>query len=138
MGSFKIFFATPDRKIVSDMDLEQVTVPGEAGELNILQGHAPLMTNLEPGILRYTLKNGERKSLAISWGYCQISTDGVTILAETATASEDLNAQVVQSKLKETEQVLGQQQLNEEEWTKTQQEASRLRAEISLISEKAH
>lgn len=120
------------------MDLEQVTVPGEAGELNILQGHSPLMTNLEPGILRYTLKNGEKKSLAISWGYCQISADGVTILAETATASEDLNAQVVQSKLKETEQALGQQPMNDEEWTKTQQEASRLRAEISLISEKAH
>jgi len=91
---FKLFFATPERKIVADLELDEITVPGQLGELNILEGHAPLMTTLEPGIVRYTLKNGEKKKMAISWGYCQISADGVTVLAESAALAEDLDGKV--------------------------------------------
>jgi len=133
---FKLFFATPDRKITSDQELEEITLPAQKGELNILPGHAPLMTVLEPGILRYTLKNGEKNKLAISWGYCQVSTDGVTVLAESAALAQDIDSKVVQSRIQEAEQNLLTVSLDDEQWSKTQLEVARLRAELSLLAER--
>ena len=133
---FKLFFATPDRKIAADQELEEITLPAHRGELNILPGHAPLMTVLEPGILRYTLKNGEKNKMAISWGYCQVSNDGVTVLAESAALATDIDGKIIQGRLHEAENNLLNVSLNEEQWHKTQLEVARLRAEISLIAEK--
>lgn len=135
---FKLFFATPDKKIVSDQELAEITFPAFAGELNILPGHAPLMTTLEPGILQYKLKNGESQRMAISWGYCQISADGVTVLAETAVLAEEVDAKVVSHRLADNEALLIGESMTDEEWEKTQHEVKRLRAELNLLSETQH
>jgi len=135
---FKLYFATPDKKVISDADLQEITVPAYRGELNILEGHAPLMTNLEAGILRYKLKSGESAVMAISWGYCQISLDGVTILAETAVHKEDIDATVIDQHLKEFEEKLGSEALDPIEFQNIQHEIARLRAEQDLFNEKRH
>jgi F-type H+-transporting ATPase subunit epsilon len=135
---FKLYFAAPDKKIVSDMDLEEITLPGNAGELNILPGHAPLMTTLSAGILSYKLKNGESARMAISWGYCQISSDGVTVLAETAVHGHDLDEKVLLKELKHFEDTMATQSLDDDQWEKTNLEIARLRAEMNLLKEKAH
>jgi len=66
---FKLNLVTPDKKIVTDQELDEVTLPAYAGELNILPGHAPLMTTLTAGALKYKLKGQESEELAVSWGY---------------------------------------------------------------------
>ncbi len=135
---FKLFFATPDKKIIADAELEEITVPSYRGELNILPGHAPLMTTLEAGILRYKLKSGESQKMAISWGYCQISSDGVTVLAETAVVGADLDIKVIEQHLKENENRLANESLDDVQWEKVQHEIGRLRAETDLLAEKTH
>lgn len=132
---FKLFFATPEKKIASDVELEEITLPADKGELNILPGHAPLMTTLAPGILRYKLKNGEEKKMAIGWGYCQVSSDGVTVLAETAVHAEDIDTKVVQEHLTQNESLLTGETLSDVDWDKAQNEIARLRAELDLVAE---
>ena len=97
---FKLFLATPDKKLVTDQELEEITVPAHLGELHILPGHAPLMTALHGGILRYRLKDSEFVKLAIGWGYCQVSSDGVTVLAETANSTDELDTNEINEQLK--------------------------------------
>jgi len=133
---FKLYFATPDKKVASDVELEEITLPAFAGELNILPGHAPLMTTLEAGILKYRLKNGETAKLAISWGYCQISADGVTVLAETAVLGADVDLKVIEQHLKDNENRLSSESLDEIQWMNVQHEIARLRAEQQLLSER--
>lgn len=135
---FKLYFATPDKKVVSDIELEEITLPAYSGELNILPGHAPLMTSLEAGILKYKLKTGQTEKLAISWGYCQISSDGVTVLAETAVSADEIDTKVVEQHLKDNENKVSNESLDDSQWEKAQHEIARLRAELNLVNDKTH
>jgi len=135
---FKLYFATPDKKVVAESELEEITLPAYAGELHILPGHAPLMTTLDAGILRYKLKTGESQKVAISWGYCQISNDGVTVLAETAVYSQDIDAKVIEQHLKQNENLLANETMDDVQWQKVQHEIARLRAEMDLLNERRH
>ena len=133
---FKLNLVTPEKKIVADQELEDITVPAYAGELNILPGHAPLMTTLEAGILRYRLKNGESQKIAIGWGYCQVSGEAVNVLAETAVTAKEINLPVVQEHLKTNENRLASEGLDDFDWNHVQHEIARLRAEIDLVNSK--
>jgi len=135
---FKLFFATPGKKVVADAELEEITLPAFSGELHILPGHAPLMTTLEAGQLKYRLQNGETDQLAISWGYCQISSDGVTVLAETAVHAQEVDVKVVNTKLQSNENILATESLSDDEWLKTNHEIARLQAELDLVNQAKH
>jgi F-type H+-transporting ATPase subunit epsilon len=136
---FKLYFATPEKKVVSDADLEEIRVPGFSGELDILPGHAPIMTTLEPGILRYRLKGSEiQEKMAISWGYCQVSSDGVTVLVEEATHGEDVEVKAIEKELQQNEVRLATESLDDYQWEYVQHEIGRLQAEINLINESKH
>lgn len=133
---FKLFFATPDKKIVSDVELEEITLPANAGELNILPGHAPLMTTLSSGTLKYKLKNGQTDVLAVSGGYCQISSDGVTVIAETAVHANEIDMKIVEEHLKQNEHKLLNDTLDDADFDNVQSEILRLRAEVDLVNTK--
>jgi F-type H+-transporting ATPase subunit epsilon len=98
---------TPDRKLISGMEMEEVFVPAHKGELNILPGHSPLVSTLHPGVLKYRLKgSSDIESVAISWGYIQITSTGVSILAETAEGKEDIDLDAVKKELSDLEKSL--------------------------------
>lgn len=136
---FKLNLVTPDKKIVADQELDEITLPGFKGELHILPGHAPLMTTLEPGILKYKLKGtSDVVKVAISWGYCQVSSQGVNVLAESAVAASEIELKVVKDHLKAQELKLANETLDDAQWADTQHEIARLAAEIQLASPGSH
>ena len=55
---FTLNLVTPEKKLVTDLEVEEVIVPGFKGQLDILPGHAPLMTTLGTGVLRYRARTG--------------------------------------------------------------------------------
>jgi F-type H+-transporting ATPase subunit epsilon len=129
---FKLNFATPEKKVITDQELVNIIVPAFAGELDILEGHSPLMTTLEPGILKYTLKNGDSQSYAIGWGYCQVSSEGVNILAEAASTAAEVDVKAANEDLKQEEAKLAAESLDDGDWQTTQHEIARLKAELDL------
>ncbi len=135
---FKLNFATPDKKVVSDGELEEITLPAFRGELNILPGHSPLMTTLEAGIVKYRLKGGETQKVAIGWGYCQVSAEGVNVLAETAVEADEIDTKVVSDRLKSLEFRLANESLDDHNWENVQHDIERLKAELNLVGEKTH
>ena len=65
----KLTLVTPQKRMLSEVDIEELIVPAERGELDILPGHAALMTTLRTGILRVRLKGKtDFRAAAISWG----------------------------------------------------------------------
>lgn len=93
---YTLTLVTPDKKILTDEAIAEVIVPAYMGELNILPGHAPLMTTLSTGILQYKLAGSTHfHKVAISWGYCQVFPGGVNVLAETAESSEEIDLERV-------------------------------------------
>ena len=43
---------TPERRVIAE-PVDMVTVPGLGGELGILPGHTPLISQLQTGVLTY-------------------------------------------------------------------------------------
>ena len=97
---------TPARKIL-DAEADYVTVPGEWGELGILPGHIPLVTNLQSGVLSY--KNGsEEKKLAVHYGYAEVCKDRITILADSADLAEEIDLEAAKAEQQQAETELAE------------------------------
>ena len=56
-------------------------IPGKNGELGILPGHAPLITELQIGEISYRT-GATTHYLAVAWGFAEVLPDKVTILAD--------------------------------------------------------
>jgi F-type H+-transporting ATPase subunit epsilon len=82
---------TPERIVLSEEGVESVTVPGAMGELTLLPQHAALMTALQPGPL-VVRKGGVETDIALSGGFLEIMNDKITILADTAERSDEIDA----------------------------------------------
>ena len=125
---FTLTLVTPEKKIVSGQEIEEVFVPGFRGELNILPGHSPLMTTLSTGVLKYRLKgHTDMHFVAVSWGYAQVGADGVNILAETAERPSEIDAARTDRALKDAEQHLAQTDLSVDDIKKYQNKLARAR-----------
>src|SRR4029077_2508585 len=77
---------------VTDLEIDEVLVPAYRGQLEIFPGHAPLMTTLGTGLVKYRAKGAaDYETVVVSWGYCQVNPDGVVVLAETAESLEEID-----------------------------------------------
>ncbi|MEX2580811.1 MAG: ATP synthase F1 subunit epsilon [Verrucomicrobiales bacterium] len=108
----RLDIVTPEQKAFSD-EIESVVVPGVEGELGILKSHAPLVTTLQPGELRY-LKNGEETSLAIGTGLVEISNDRVSVLTDMAMEASEVDESAVEKALERAREALAKKRLPED------------------------
>ena len=104
MAPMKLEIITAERVVYSD-DVDIVVAPGIEGELGILPHHAPLMTTLQPGELRVR-KEGEEVFMAVSGGFLEIMANKVTILADAAERSEEIDEARVQEAVRRAEERL--------------------------------
>ncbi|MEN9633385.1 MAG: synthase epsilon chain [Verrucomicrobiota bacterium] len=95
---------TPDARVYSDT-IDTVVVPTVEGEVGILPGHIPLLTQVEHGELRVT-KGNATFFLAVSGGFAEISGDRVNVLAEHAISEEKIDEKAVEAAMKRAEQEL--------------------------------
>ncbi len=97
---------SPARLIFSGQVYE-VTVPGLSGQLGILPGHAPLLSELQIGEISYKLK-GEATGISVfcSWGFVEVLPDKVSVLAEVAEKPEEIDVKRAQTAKERAEQRL--------------------------------
>lgn len=89
---FKLTLVTPNKKLLTDVEVDEVIVPAHNGQLDILPGHAPLVSTLKAGVLKVRLKGESKmKSAAISWGYMEVNPLGVIVLADHADWPEQVD-----------------------------------------------
>lgn len=135
---FKLTIVTPERRLLVSQDVDEVTVPGFKGELNILPGHAPLISTLETGVMKWKLKGKEKQDQAvISWGYCQVSSEGVNVLANIADLPEEIDLQATKEMLSATEKRIMNELVPEEDWVEFQREWARTRAKLEVAEGQA-
>ena len=95
---------TPEARVYSDT-IDTVVLPTVEGEIGILPGHIPLLTQIEDGELRVT-KGGQTHWLAVSGGFAQVDGDKVSVLAEHAITEDKIDEAAVEAALKRAEQQL--------------------------------
>ena len=80
-------------------------IPTTEGEVGILPGHIPLLTQIENGELRVT-KGNQVHTLAVSGGFVEVEGDRVHVLAEHAITEEKIDEKAVEEALKRAEKEL--------------------------------
>lgn len=93
---------TPEAKVYSDT-IDSVVIPTVEGEIGILPGHIPLLTQVQDGELRVS-KGAETQLLAVSGGFAEIEGDTVRVLAEHAITEEKIDVSAVEAALKRAEE----------------------------------
>jgi len=99
--SLTLEIVTPEARVYSDT-IESVVIPTVEGEVGILPGHIPLLTQVADGELRVT-KNGQTLWLAVGGGFAEVESDHVRVLAEHAITEEKIDEGAVEAALKRAE-----------------------------------
>ena len=72
---------SPEQKLFSG-EVESVTLPGTLGEFTVLKWHAPLISSLNQGEIKYRLKNGDEQRVAIRNGFVEVLKNHVSVCIE--------------------------------------------------------
>src|SRR5690606_4137240 len=92
-GTLQFDLVSPERRL-SSVPATEVQIPGAGGDMTAMEGHAPTITTLRPGILKAVSAEGT-KSYVVTGGFAEISASSVSVLAERAVPVEELNAQLI-------------------------------------------
>jgi F-type H+-transporting ATPase subunit epsilon len=103
-GKFLLEVVTPEKLLLSQQ-VDEVIAPGSEGEFGVLPGHCHFLSTLKIGELRYRVDQ-ETNSMAVLWGFAEVTPTKVTIMAEVAEKAEDIDVERATAKVAEAERRL--------------------------------
>ena len=77
--SLTLEIVTPEARVYSDT-VDNVVIPTVEGEIGVLPGHLPLLSQVTDGELRVA-KGSANETLVIGDGFVQVQGDKVSVLA---------------------------------------------------------
>ncbi len=89
MATFHFDLVSPE-KLAFSGEVDQVDVPGVEGDFGILAGHAPVVAVIRPGIMTITT-GGTHEKIIVLGGLAEMSEKGLTVLADVATSTAELD-----------------------------------------------
>ncbi len=114
---------TPTGAVVSD-EVNIVTAPGFGGEFGVLPHHAPFLSTITIGTLSYKTDD-QTVELMISGGFCEVSSNKITFLVESAEFGHEIDADRAMLAKERAEKRLA-------EALQKKEKIDRVRAEIAL------
>src|SRR5437867_6478065 len=87
--TIELTIVTPERAVV-DEAVDELQIPGAAGYFGVLPGHAPLFSELKVGEVSYR-KGDLWVYLSVAWGFVEVQSNHVRILAETAERAHEID-----------------------------------------------
>ena len=91
-------------------DAYSAVLPTAAGQITVLPGHEPLLTQLVPGVIVIRRSKGDAEHLlehyATYGGVAEISKNGVRILVDEATHGDEINVAEAQKAHDEAQRLL--------------------------------
>jgi len=89
----KIHFTLVTReKKVLEQDVDEVVLPAVRGQIGVLPGHTPMLAMLKVGDLSYRVGD-KHYMMVLTWGYAEILSDRVIVIAEGAMKVEEIGAE---------------------------------------------
>jgi F-type H+-transporting ATPase subunit epsilon len=128
----KLEIVTPDRRLLTT-ESAAITVPGENGEIEVLDGHAPLLAGLGTGILSFVSPAGKSVRLMISGGFCEVDVDHITVLADDAALPEDVDAPEVRKALEQMQADLKALSPDDADFHRLTAEVERAAAKLEIV-----
>ena len=95
MATYKLDILYPEGNIFSG-NVKQATFPTTSGLITILAGHTALITTLAEGNIEIEQENGEKKNITIVGGFLEVSENMVSVVADFAVRSEDIDDNLIE------------------------------------------
>jgi F-type H+-transporting ATPase subunit epsilon len=92
---------SPAKELFSG-EVDHVIAPGSDGEFGVLAHHAPFMTTLRNGVVRVLEGDTVKMRIFVRGGFADITSAGLTILAEEARMLDDVKTEDVQAEMEAT------------------------------------
>jgi F-type H+-transporting ATPase subunit epsilon len=99
-------------KLAFSGEVDQVDVPGVEGDFGVLAGHAPVVAAVRPGILTIT-SDGTHQKIIVLGGLAEMSEEGLTVLADVATSTQELDRAKFAETISEMEAKLAEKEGSE-------------------------
>ena len=68
---------SPEKEILSTQ-ADRVELPGTLGRFEVLRDHAPLISTIEAGVIRY-VQDGQRHEIECKPGFAEVRNNTVTV-----------------------------------------------------------
>ena len=105
MGAIRVEIVSAEIAIFSG-EASMVVAPGKDGDLGIAPKHTPLLTTLRPGEIELHKEGAEKEYIYVTGGILEVQPHMVTILADSATHSEELDEEAALQAKNQAEEAL--------------------------------
>lgn len=104
---FPFELVSPERLILSE-DVVQVLIPASEGQMTVMKNHAPTMTTVKPGLVVVKRADGSDETIFVEGGFADINDNGLSLLAEIAMLTSELDSETLAARLKEAQKAVEQ------------------------------
>ncbi|MBO5198484.1 MAG: ATP synthase F1 subunit epsilon [Lachnospiraceae bacterium] len=108
MSNFKLSVLAADRPFYIG-ECSSLVLPTPEGQYGVLAHHSNTIAAVVPGLLEFTLPDGETRTAAVSEGMVKIEDNEVLILVDSAERPEDIDVSRAQRAAEEAREQLLQQ-----------------------------
>ncbi len=95
---------SPDQTVLNST-ADEVILPSSTGQLGVLTDHAPLITALDAGVIRFR-RDRDWATVAVSSGFAEIEDNEVAVLVRSAQLGVDIDAEAARTELTAAEERL--------------------------------
>ena len=96
---------TPEKQLISNLQVDMVILPALLGEMGILPGHVKTIVQLGMGSLRYK-KDGKEEEFAVLGGFVEVLNNVVNVFAEGADLADEIDEEAERQKIKAAKESL--------------------------------
>lgn len=102
MADDKVEFelVSPERLLTSEA-ADMVVVPGAEGDFGVLPRHSLLISAVRQGVIQVWNDNAVSDRIFVAGGFCEVTPDRCTVLAEEAVRVEDIDRPAIEAELKD-------------------------------------
>ena len=128
MPTFYLELLSPERAFFTG-DAEQLILPAIDGSMGVLAGHEPMVTALDPGLVRFKPAGEDWRTAVVSDGCVEVKPNHVTLLAASVERPEDIDASRARAAKERAEERL-RQKGSQQEYFRSQAALSRALARL--------
>lgn len=132
-NTFHFELVSPER-LLMDMAVSAVRVPGAEGDFMVLPNHAPVMSTIRPGVLY--VYEGEGKTpeqVFVRGGFAEVTPGTLVILAEEAVPVKELSKSNLKQKITDAREDLEDAKTDEDK-RKAQEAIARLTELLAVVN----